>query len=489
MNLSGARTVTDFESSINAVRAVSGFLKGTGHPAMGTGPSSSLLAKAAALPPRGVREKLYELAGRSEALPERKVPQIDVDAIDRWVVKEYDRASSPHQTYPAVMVGAVSGAAFFLATALGVPFLPQTTLVSVRDGTTHPDDIAGAMRRWAPAARQIAANNPRVNVYHMHDPAQDRPMMAQAAFFRLKRKSLGPVYAQFLRERLDPGGVIITLDSTRTWRSTQTGERSLFQFGCLGGIPEEEYSTGSERITEFLADQGSEYTSWQPPEPTDRTPDGEWGFDPQLGAAVDQLTAEAGWRRRTLHQNEPQDSSAFIAELYRHWYRQLGWQDSRLLAQTYNHLDPWYTLTTGSVPFWNRFHMRPSFEVLSEYLSAADAYDEVLISLFSHGLDSPGLVEVPEWDELARASATDRGEVIGVDKQAYPADTGAAFRYQEAFKDLGPHRELPEPLTVEEMDAFAQSYGTAYDDAGSLPEHTDDVTGKGIRNPIAWVQP
>ncbi|GFZ88390.1 hypothetical protein [Nesterenkonia alkaliphila] len=385
-----------------------------------------------------------------------------------------------------MLTGAVSGAAFFLAAALGVPFLPQTTLVSVRDGETRPDDITGAMRRWAPAARQIAANNPRVGVYHMHDPAQDRPMMAQSAFFRLKRKALGPVYEQFLRDRLDPGGVIITLDSTRTWRSTQTRERSLFQFGCLGGIPEEEYNSGSPRISAFLKAQGSEHTTWQAPDPTDRTPDGEWGFDPGFGQDVDRLADEAGWRRRTLYQNEPQDSSAFIAELYRHWYRQLGWPDTRLLVQTYYHLDPWYTLATGSVPFWNRFHMQPSFEQLAEYLTVADPYDEVLISLFSHGLDSPGLVEVPEWEQLARSSARRRGEVIGVDKQAYPADTGAAFRYQEAFKELGPHRELPNPLTVEDVDAFARQYGIAQKPA-ELPEHTDDVTGEGIRNPVAWV--
>ncbi|WP_022873446.1 hypothetical protein [Nesterenkonia alba] len=490
----GAHQVTDFESSINAVRAVSGFLTGGGHPAMGTGPSSETLAKLATLPPRRVREKAFELAGRSEALPQRHIPEIDVDAIDAWVIGEYDDAISAETTYPAVVVGAVSGAAFFLSAALGVPYLPQTTLVSVRDGETHPDEITSAMEAWAPAAEQIARNNPRVSVYHMHDPAQDRPMMAQSAFFRLKRRELGEIYADFLRRRLAPGGVIITLENTRTWRvtdtsqSAETAQRSWFQFGCLGGLPEEEYTTGSERVAAFLEDQGSEHRSWQAPDPTGRVPDGEWGWDPALGAEIDAFATEHGYARRRLHQNEPQDASAFLAELYRDWYRRLGWQDNRLLAQTYTHLDPWWTLATGSVPFWNRFHMEPSFRVLQEYLENSAPYREILISLFSHGLVSPGLVEPQRWRQLARAHAQERGEVIGIDEQAYPADTGGAFRYQEAMKTAGEHRELPEPLSVQDVDAFAERYGVAAGSADSLPEHTDDVEGHGLRNPIRWAR-
>ncbi|GAA1802466.1 hypothetical protein GCM10009771_01100 [Nesterenkonia flava] len=46
-----------------------------------------------------------------------------------------------------------------------------------------------------------------------------------------------------------------------------------------------------------------------------------------------------------------------MAELYRHRYRSMGWEDTRLLVQTYAHVDPRWTLKTGSVPLWNRFHM------------------------------------------------------------------------------------------------------------------------------------
>lgn len=482
----GKQLVADVESSVTAVRSAAGFLAGSSHSVIGGAPSSSALADAVTSTPEKVRKKVFELAGRIEALRQKKVSEVDVDAIDRWVVGEYSPERTGHQTYPAVLIGAVSGAAFFLAAALGIPYLPQTTLVAVNDGDTDPDDPHAAKQRWAPAAAEIARNNPRVSVYHMHDPAQDRPMMKQAAFFRLKRASLGPVYEEFLRHRLDPGGAIITLENTRTWRVTRTGERSFFQFGCLGGLPEEEYVAGSERVADFLQAEGSEHRRWDAPEPTERAPDGEWGFDPALNQDVQGFAAEGGWRRRRLYQNEPQDASAFIAELYRDWYRRLGWEDNRLLAQTYTLLDPAATLATGSVPFWNRFHMRPSYQVLAEYLDSAPAYEEILVSLFSHGVQSPGVAEVPEWKELARRYATGRGDVIGVDSRTFPLDAGNPLRYQDALQKAGPHRGLPKPLTLEEVDAFADRYGILSQGV-SLPDHHDDVAGDGVRNPITWV--
>lgn len=482
----GKQLVADVESSVTAVRAASGFLAGSGHSVIGAAPSSRALGAAATAAPEKARKKIFELAGRTEALRQKKISEIDVDAIDQWIVNEYSPERTGHQSYPAVMVGAVSGAAFFLAAALGIPYLPQTTLVAINDDDPTPDDPKAAMHRWAPAAAEIAETNRRVSVFHMHDPAQDRPMMKQAAFFRLKRNSLGPVYEEFLRHHLQPGGAIITLENTRTWRVTQTGQRSYFQFGCLGGLPEEEYSAGSQRISDFLKAEGSEHRTWDAPEPTGRAPDGEWGFDPALGEDVDRAAAESGWRRRRLHQNEPQDASAFIAELYRDWYRRLGWEDHRLLVQTYTLLDPADTLATGSVPYWNRFHMQPSFDVLREYLDTAPTYQEVLISLFSNGVVSPGLVQVPGWEELARRYASTRGEVIGVDADAFPLDPGNPLRHQDALKDAGPRRELPEPLTVEDVDAFAEKYGIR-SNGGPRPEHHDDVTGIGLRNPVAWV--
>ncbi|GAA1802470.1 hypothetical protein [Nesterenkonia flava] len=249
--LKGAQMVTDFECSINAVRAAASFLRGDDHGAMSTGPSSRVLAKLATLPPARARAEAFLGAAMMQGLALEQAREIDVDLIDTWVTEQYGPGP-----FPAVLIGTPNGAAYHLSAALGVPFLPQTPLVSVKDSGTHVDDPVEAMEALAPTAQLIAQNNPRVKVYHMHDPAQDRPMMQQLAFMRLKRLSLGPVYEQFLRERLAPGGTVIQLENTRDWRTTSTGERTLFQFGCLGGVPEEEFHASGERIAKFLEQKG-----------------------------------------------------------------------------------------------------------------------------------------------------------------------------------------------------------------------------------------
>ena len=459
--MKGSRQVTDFECSVNAVRAVGSFLRGEDHGGMSTGPSSQLLGRIAALPPAGVRAKTFELAGLAQGIPPKKVPEISLDAIDEWVVSEYT-PDEGGAGFPAVVIGCAGGPAFFLAAALGVPFLPQTTLVAVRDGATHPDDPRQALQNWESVTAEIARRNPRAAVFHMHDPVQDRPMMKQVAFFRLKRRELGPAYEGFLRDHLAPGGTIIQVENTRDWRVTEVGidevpGRAFFQFGCLGGIPEEEFHAPGERIAAFLEQEGSAYRRWDPPQPTGRRPDGEWGWDPALGEDIARFAERAALQRRRLVQNEPQDASAFIAELYRSWYRRIGWQADRLLAQTYGHVDPYWTVRTGSVPFWNRFHEEPTYQVLRDYLQAAAEYREVRISLFAHGVESPGLVSYADWDGLAREFAAATGEVIGVDPEAYPLDTGANFRYQKAIESLPQRREFPEPLTVDDVDRFAAS--------------------------------
>lgn len=68
------------------------------------------------------------------------------------------------------------------------------------------------MHALAPTNRLIAANNPELAVYHMHDPAQDRPMVKAIAYLRLKRLRLGRTYERFLKQRLAPAATVILLE-------------------------------------------------------------------------------------------------------------------------------------------------------------------------------------------------------------------------------------------------------------------------------------
>jgi hypothetical protein len=448
-----ARRLVDFDSGVNMVRALGRFLKGRDHGGLSVGPSSRVLADAASMLPAGLRRRVFPGMGLSQGLPLDKVRSVDAQETAQWVVAQYGRGP-----YPVVAVGSASGAALHLAAALRAPYLPQTTLVSVRDLATHPDDPVGAMHAVAPLARMVARRNPEVSVYHMHDPAQDRPMLEAMAYLRLKRHSIGRVYERFLEESLAPGGTILVIASTRSWRVRQTAERCYFQFGCLGGVSEEKYHNSGERIADYLARQRSPWHCWAPPEPDVRRAEAEWGFDRALLTDLERIAIRCGYQLRLLVADEPQDFSPFVADLYRSWYRDRGLPGHRLLVESYVQWDPLWTLKVGAVPFWMRFNMRTDYHELERYLATSEPYDDVHLNLFSQGLWSPGVVPIERWRPLVEKAARKRGDVIGVDADAYPLDTGSTMRFQPALETLPARHASPAPLTMHDVDCFAEAH-------------------------------
>lgn len=449
-----ARVLTDFDSSVNMVRAIGRFLRGKDHRGMSVGPASPRLANAVANLPRGARRGIFEGTGFLQAVPLHRVDRVDAEDLAHWVTEQY--RGGP---YPAVVIGAASGAAVHLAAALRAPFLPQTMLVGARNTATHPDDPVAALHAIAPIARRIAARNPELAVHQMHDPAQDRPMVQSLAYLRLKRQALGRTYERFLEQRLAPGAAIILLDCTRDWRITTVADRVYFQFGCLGGVPEQEYHDSGEQVAEYLRQQGSPWRRWEPPETDARRPEAEWGFDPALRPDVERVADRFGYALHSLTMDDPQRLSPFVADLYRWWYGCRGLPTDRLLAESYVQFDPMWTLRLAAVPFWLRFNMAPSYEALRGYLDQAPQFREIHVNLFSQGVWSPGLVPAERWRELAAERARIHGDLIGVDEDAYPLDTGSSARYTPAYASLPPRHSLPPPVSVGDINRFVAERG------------------------------
>jgi len=101
-----------------------------------------------------------------------------------------------------------------------------------------------------------------------------------------------------------------------------------------------------------------------------------------------------------------------------------------------------------------RFNMEPDHDQLRLYLKETQPYDHIHLNLLSQGLWSPGVVPVQRWHDLAASAAKVHGEVISVDQDAYPLDTGSTMRFQPAFAALPPRHPLPAPLTMADMDTF-----------------------------------
>lgn len=430
--------------------AVAHFLHGKDLSGMGFVPASRALAVMVNLPPKILRQYVYIKGGRREAIPPTLIPQLRAEEISQWVVHQY-----PKRRVPAVMVGSSNGAMVHLCAALGIPWLPQTVLVPVRrHARISPDDIQADFHAFHRCAARLLDRNPELQVNQMIDPVQDRLMIQQMGYFRIKRLQVGKTYERFLKQVLPPGGTLLVSECTYAWPMTQIGPRHFFQVGGYGGLGPKEYFSGSARVARFLRAQGSERRQWDCPPRTATRPEAEWGFEPALLEDLRRVARRNGWRVRRLVFHDPADLSPLVADFYREGYRRVGIKPTRLFAESFLLLDLWWCLRTGCVPFWMVFNTGSSARELQRYVRRRGPFDEIYLTLFANsvkGIDQPG---VKAWKAILR-QAREKGALIGVDEESYPYDLGVYFRFHPDLKrTLRSRFPLPQPRMLSQWSRF-----------------------------------
>jgi hypothetical protein len=236
------------------------------------------------------------------------------------------------------------------------------------------------------------------------------------AYFRLKRQAVGEAYERFLRERLAPGGTIWLVDCGLDWGVSRAGDRHFFQHGALGGPTEEEYRDGGPR---------------------------------RLARPAHLFRATRGHVRTR-------------GDLFGWWNQRRGIETRRLLVSSFILLDPTLTLHTGAIPFWIVFNTECSADALGHYLAARPRFDAIDMTLFSHGVDSIGLVPLSRWAQL-RKCPTKGGALFGVDPRTFPKDFGNFMRYhRDLVTHLPPARPLPSSLALGDFDAFLAAHEGRY---------------------------
>jgi hypothetical protein len=426
--------VASFDSASAFLLALARTLDGREFPYLGQSRWKALPVRASVLLPRSLRCRAYAIASGREGVAVDRLGDIDLDEVASWVARSY-----PDRRYPAVLVGSSNGALTHLAAACGVPWLPQTLLVPVRRRGADPADIPAALEFGARHGPALLAHNPHVELHHMQDANQDMLSGSQMAYFRVKWTGLPPAYQRFLDERLEPEAPVVVVRDTSTWPVTHVGDRHVFQVGAQGGMGPEEYLDAPNV-----------------PAPDRTAAEAEWGFAEPLLGELREAARSTGHPVVELRYGHPQDPAAAVAEVLRSWTRHRGGPAQRLLVSSFVLLDPWRTITTGSVPFWTFFPVQSAARALCDYL-ASTSYDDVDVMLFNHGVESRGLADARTWQRIAER-ARRRGRLLGVDPRAFPADFAVFARYTSALRSL-PDGGLPwSPLTVE--DALAGLRGT-----------------------------
>lgn len=241
------------------------------------------------------------------------------------------------------------------------------------------------------------------------------------------------------------------VDCGLRWPTTRVGPRHVFQHGALGGATLEEYQHGSDRVAAFLRLRGSDHRRWRPPPADGNSPEAEWGFAPELAADLRAFASQSGHGLRRLSFAHLEHLSPPVADLHRSWYRRRGVDASRLLIETFVLIDPWWTLRTASVPLWLPFNVEPSVRAAEAYLDPREAFEEIRLALFSHGIDSVGFGSADDWRRvLARARKI--GVFAGADPRAYPRDFASLARTHRALANVRHVEAMPQPLSLDDVE-------------------------------------
>ncbi|MBV8100022.1 MAG: hypothetical protein JOZ31_12770 [Verrucomicrobia bacterium] len=450
-----------FDSATAMVAALARSLRGKGFPLVGTFPAwtESLLSPLASIVnhiPSSLRESLFVAAGQTESMRANQLHLAAVEEMCRWVTEQY-----PNRQYPAVAIGSTNGAAIHLFAALGIPWLPQTFLLPVARTGIAPDDAEQELAWGNLIAAEFLNRNTDVSLHHMQDPIQDRLMVRAISYFRIKKLTLGASYEKFLKSSLAPDGRILLIECGKIWPVVRLSERHYFQFGATGGASSEEYYRGGDRIRTFLAKQHTSPSAWSPPKPDSTAPEAEWGFHPELRRDIQRFSAQNGRALKRITFQEPEDLSPVTANFYRDWHRKEKPTTTRLLVESFILLDPQWVLQARAIPYWTVFSVKPSLERALEYVATADSgsvFDEILIMLFPHGVESVGLASVKDWEALSQY-ARSSCRFIGADRKAYPRDFAAFLRYHRELWQRCEKAQSPHSVPLSAVLKFIQDCG------------------------------
>ena len=449
--------ISNFDSASGMLRATARYLQGRDFPGWGLGTPVKRILPLASHLPQWAREAIYAGGGLGEGIALAKTHKVSSDRIAEWVTGLY-----PARKYPGVMIGSSNGALVHLAAALGMPWLPQTMFVPVRQADVHPDDAISGLNSGLDAGRRLLEANPDIQLHHMHDPNQDRLMLHTMTYFRIKWIKLAQAYKDFLTDSLSPGDPIIIVDCTRKWPVTRLGDRHVFQFGALGGATEKDFHEGTPAVAEYLKKYDSHRRKWEPPAPTETYTEAEWGFAPPLRKEIEDFAARRGHPIITLRLEEPEHLSPFVADFYRDQLRKRGKPHNRLFIESFLMVEPYWTMRTGSVPYWMKFNMEPSREAVLRYLAQSDSYEDIYLTLFQHGVECVGLPAIDDWREVI-GKAGRRGTFLGFDPDLYPRDFGALARYQDSVQEIPSRYPLPGPVRLADLQKFIARDPDRYD--------------------------
>lgn len=366
------------------------------------------------------------------ALPPQKAAGLSIENLAALRLRDYDRVPG---RFPVIASGvALGGATAHLALALGGPFLPQAFVLTLKGGSPT-GDVSTYFRRSADLARDIARANPNVMTIQHFDPVHDGWLTRWVNHLRFKLLDLPQVYADFIRDRLEPGGEICYLDCGAEWLRFRVGERSVFQVGGWGDISPEEFldAARSDRIRRVCRGEGLSVFDWRLPDtPLERGPESEWGTEPGLGEALEAFCQREGYRFVRIRLSQPHDFSRLAFRVVARLLEKEGRAPAGALVEMFTQFDATAVLRSGLLPLWLVFNTQDSLDFLRRMTPQFPPGRPIFFSPLSTFSITPDLVPWSGWEAALRGLSWTN---IGTRPSHYPADARALVSWTDELRE------------------------------------------------------
>ncbi|GIM93627.1 hypothetical protein [Paractinoplanes toevensis] len=341
--------------------------------------------------PDDARKVALRAEATAAALPDNAIDRIDAEAVAGWLSGRYAEPA-----YPAVVFGSPHGSAVHLAAALGGAWLPTSFRLRVPWPGGSPENWTGAAEWGREVAGRILAANPTISVRQVHDPVLDGPLCGATVTLHLRWRRLPAAYSRFLRTRLAPGGLSLTLRDLRTWPVHHLAPGHTMQLGSpVSGLSAHEYDLGEPglRGTPTHRDALPQYA--------------EAGGEAALETEVRHLAALAGHHTHRALYSSPDTLSRFVADLYRGHLRAVAGRGESCLIETGRLISPSRVIEHGLVPYWCESAALPAIDAAEWWLAGSDPFDRLSVLPEPPGTAAGAHAGLVQWRSLARFARHD----------------------------------------------------------------------------------
>lgn len=335
----------------------------------------------------------------------------------------------------------LGGATGHLSSALNAPFLPQAFVLTVKGGSTTANINEYFNQGWE-VTKSILSKNPGISAIQHFDPVHDGWLTRSVNHIRLKVTSLPEEYKQFIETYLEPYGTILYLEGNVPWLQYITSPRSVFQVGGWGGIADNEYIDGSERIQRFKKRFHLSVEKWSLNQfHLKNGYESEWGSEPDFGKQLENYCQEKGYKLQVITFSHPFQISKLAFHSMRTLFKNNEIDPVGTIIEMFSQYDLRSTLQAGLLPMWLVFNTEDSLRDLKSALERdlIDKSKPVYFSGLSTFSQTPDLSNYYDWENCLKEYKFIN---IGARKTHFPADPWALLNWNKSVHSFSQNREI-----------------------------------------------